>query len=132
MSDAVDFKTFCRRYSLDPSDVCSKGEYDSYLVQLDLFQSNVDASMNTKRVTVSIPESSLDELDAMSSALGLSRSATFSGLLHQMFSSSQYRVLDRVNTVSRSNAVKSKRYTSSSKAEIDTAIEALILGSDED
>lgn len=88
-------------------------------------------SANASKVTFTVPSESLDELDHVASALGVTRSAALSAILHNTLSKTQNRIAVQAHQNYELSLVASKRYTASSKAQIDLDLEALILGGDE-
>jgi len=85
-------------------------------------------STNASKVSFSVPSDSIDELDAIASALGVTRSAALSAILSRTLSQAQNHLAVVAKTNYELQLASAKRYTSSSKDQIDCDLEALILG----
>lgn len=85
-------------------------------------------STNASKVSFSVPSDSIDELDAIASALGVTRSAALSAIINRTLSQAQNHLAVVAKTNYELQLASAKRYTSSSKDQIDRDLEALILG----
>jgi len=86
---------------------------------------------NISKVTVSLPDDSLDELDAVAAVLGVTRSAALSAILNHTLTRAQNRLVINTFQDYELRQATLKRYTSSSKAQIDRDLDNLILGSED-